>query len=108
MLLHFLKLFGDLVASVSARLAARAGSFVLSSSFAGGCGRVDLGRVGHPQRRARRSAWSGRRFIRRCGVAACGGDMRTDVVRGPFPSAPSRLTARPAARRAAITSPGRK
>src|SRR5262249_16944439 len=34
--LHFLKLFGDLVASVRARLAARAGSWVLSSSFAGG------------------------------------------------------------------------
>src|SRR4030095_5282251 len=34
--LHFLKLFGDLVASVRARLAARAGSLVLSSSLAGG------------------------------------------------------------------------
>src|SRR6266508_1008922 len=34
--LHFLKLFGDLVASVRARLAARAGSFVLSSNFVGG------------------------------------------------------------------------
>src|SRR5215468_2191401 len=34
---HFLKLRGDLVASVRARLATRAGSLLLRSLFTGGC-----------------------------------------------------------------------
>src|SRR6266508_1464998 len=62
-------------------------------------GRIDLGSVTYPQRRARRWCSGGA-----AGVVACGEGMRTDEVRGLAPSALSRLTARPAARLAAITS----
>src|SRR6266540_1108294 len=57
-------------------------------------GRIDLGSVTYPQRRARR--WCTGGVVSSggaAGVVACGEGMRTDEVRGLAPSALSRLTA---------------
>src|SRR6266545_6903222 len=82
-LLHFLKLFGDLVASVRARLAARAGSWVLSLSFAGGTV-VSISAISATLRGARGVGVRAVVVSSAAGVAACDGDMRNDVVRAPF------------------------
>ena len=95
-LLHFLKLRGDLVASVSARLATRTGSLVSEIAFYRGLRRVDLGSIGHQFWDGRRSPAQERTPSHPVQAAGDGaGRMRIDVVRDLPSSAPSRLTATP-------------
>src|SRR5262249_44778636 len=88
---HILKLFGDLVASVSARLAARAGSSVLSSGLTGGSV-VSISVVSATLRGLRiDGAQAGAVSLTAAPAVALEDGMGTVDVRGVSPLALSRL-----------------